>query len=154
MLEKQNNQVEYLKGQFNIAEKNYQEAQNNLVRFKERNQGINLESLRAVEQNFNAEYNLKFELFRTISQELELAKIKLNSLKPIFSQIEPPYIPNRPTSPRLLLTLAFSFILGIVAGTVFILFLLHLCILQTPAKQLVLLSKYRSLYLASIILDI
>ncbi|KPQ13231.1 MAG: hypothetical protein HLUCCX10_13660 [Algoriphagus marincola HL-49] len=122
VLEKQNNQVEYLKGQFNIAEKNYQEAQNNLVRFKERNQGINLESLRAVEQNFNAEYNLKFELFRTISQELELAKIKLNSLKPIFSQIEPPYIPNRPTSPRLLLTLAFSFILGIVAGTVFILF--------------------------------
>jgi hypothetical protein len=122
VLEKQNNQVEYLKGQFAAAEGNYQEAQNNLVRFKERNQGINLESLRAVEQNLNAEYNLKFELFRTISQELELAKIKLNSLKPIFSQIEPPYIPNRPTSPRLLLTLAFSFVMGIVAGLTFILF--------------------------------
>lgn len=122
VLEKQNNQVEYLKGQFAAAEKNYQEAQNNLVRFKERNQGINLESLRAVEQNLNSEYNLKFELFRTISQELELAKIKLNSLKPIFSQIDPPYIPNRPTSPRLLLTLAFSLILGLAAGLAIILF--------------------------------
>ncbi|WP_439475250.1 hypothetical protein [Algoriphagus formosus] len=122
VLEKQNNQVEYLKAQFLAAEKNYQDAQNNLVRFKERNQGINLESLRAVEQNLNSEYNLKFELFRTISQELELAKIKLNSLKPIFSQIEPPYIPNRPTSPKLLFTIAFSFTLGIVVGMILIFF--------------------------------
>jgi len=120
VLEKQNNQVEYLKGQFLIAERNFQEAQSNLVRFKERNQGINLESLRAVEQNLNSEYNLKFEVFRTISQELELSKIKLNSLKPIFSQIEPPYIPNRPTAPNLLLTLAFSVIMGLVTGSILI----------------------------------
>jgi capsule polysaccharide export protein KpsE/RkpR len=116
VLEKQSNQVSYLEGQYIVAEKNYKEAQNTLTKYRERNQGITLESLKAVEQNLNAEYSLKFELFRTISQELELAKVKLNSLKPIFSQIEPPYVPNRPTSPRLPMTLAFSIVLGFFLG--------------------------------------
>lgn len=116
VLEKQSNQVNYLEGQYQVAEKNYKDAQNTLTKYRERNQGITLESLKAVEQNLNAEYSLKFELFRTISQELELAKVKLNSLKPIFSQIEPPYVPNKPTSPRLAMTLAFSLVLGFFLG--------------------------------------
>ncbi|SDC84393.1 Chain length determinant protein [Algoriphagus faecimaris] len=116
VLEKQSNQVSYLEGQNAIAEQNYRVAQNLLTRFKEQNQGVVLESLRAREQNLSAESNLKFDLFRTISQELELAKIKLNSLRPIFSEIEPPYILNRPTAPKLPLTIAFSIIFGFFLG--------------------------------------
>jgi hypothetical protein len=120
VLEKQMNQVNYLEGQNEVAEKNYLAAQSSLIRFKEQNQSLILESLRAREQNLTSESNLKFDLFRTISQELELAKIKLNSLRPIFSEIEPPYILNKPTAPSLPLTLAFTIILGFFLGLVLI----------------------------------
>ncbi|MDN3204758.1 Wzz/FepE/Etk N-terminal domain-containing protein [Algoriphagus sediminis] len=123
--EKQKGQVEYLEEQHLKSEENFKEAQATLTSFRERNQGIYLESQKAIEQNLNSDYNLKFELYRTISQELERARIELNSQKPIFTEIEPPFIPNRPSSPRWLITLAFCFALGFVFGliTVFVYYL-------------------------------
>ncbi|WBL44327.1 Wzz/FepE/Etk N-terminal domain-containing protein [Algoriphagus halophytocola] len=118
--EKQTMQVEYLEAQYLKSEKGFKEAQTALATFRERNQGIYLESLKAREQNLNADYSLKFELYRTIAQELEMAKIKLNSQKPIFSPIEPAFIPNSPSSPKLLVTLALTIMLGAVVGMILI----------------------------------
>lgn len=120
LLEKQEAQVEYLNSQYLKSEKGFKDAQNALATFRERNQGLFLESMKAVEQNLNAEYNLKFELFRTIAQELEMAKIKLNSQKPIFSSIEPPFIANSASSPKLFLNLGFAIALGFVFGLILI----------------------------------
>lgn len=120
LLEKQEAQVEYLNSQYLKSEKGFKDAQAALATFKERNQGLYLESMKAVEQNLNAEYNLKFELFRTIAQELEMAKIKLNSQKPIFSAIEPAYIANGASSPKLYLNLGFALALGFVFGLILI----------------------------------
>ncbi|WP_425639528.1 Wzz/FepE/Etk N-terminal domain-containing protein [Algoriphagus yeomjeoni] len=120
LLEKQEAQVEYLNAQYLKSEKGFKDAQSALATFRERNQGLYLESMKAIEQNLNAEYNLKFELFRTIAQELELAKIKLNSQKPIFSSIEPAYIANSPSSPKLYLNLGFAIALGFVFGLILI----------------------------------
>ncbi len=116
--EKQRGQVEYLEEQHLKSEEKFKEAQSTLTSFRERNQGIYLESQKAIEQNLNSDYNLKFELYRTISQELERARIELNSQKPIFTEIEPPFIPNKPSAPRLLITMAFCFALGFVFGLV------------------------------------
>lgn len=120
LLEKQEAQVEYLNAQYLKSEKGFKDAQAALATFRERNQGLYLESMKAVEQNLNAEYSLKFELFRTIAQELEMAKIKLNSQKPIFSSIEPAYIANSASSPKLYLTLGFAIVLGFVFGLILI----------------------------------
>lgn len=122
--EKQLAHVAYLEVQYTRSEKGFKDAQSALTSFKERNQGLFLESMKAIEQNLNSEYSLKYELFRTIAQELEMAKIELNSQKPIFSVIEPPYIPNRPTAPNLTLTIAFCLVLGFIFGLIAI-FLLY-----------------------------
>ncbi len=114
--DKQRNQVEYLEVQYEKSETTFREAQVALTNFRERNQGMYLESQKAIERNLNSDYNLKFDLYRTLSQELERARIELNSQKPIFTLIEPPVIPNRPASPRVLITVAFSFALGFVFG--------------------------------------
>jgi uncharacterized protein involved in exopolysaccharide biosynthesis len=116
--EKQKNQVEFLEVQHLKSEEGFKKAQSALTSFRERNQGLFLESQKAIEQNLNSDYNLKFDLYRTITQELERAKIELNSQKPIFSSIEPPIIPNKPASPRVPLTLAFSLALGFVFGLI------------------------------------
>lgn len=118
MQEKQLAHVSYLETQYVKSEKGFKDAQRALTSFKERNQGLFLESLKAVEQNLNSDYSLKFELFRTIAQELEMAKIELNSQKPIFSEIEPAYIPNRPAAPNLTLTIAFCLVLGFIFGLI------------------------------------
>lgn len=116
--EKQKSQVEYLELQHVKSEEGFKKAQGALTSFRERNQGLFLESQKAIEQNLNSDYNLKFELYRTVTQELERAKIELNSKKPIFTSIEPPIIPNKPTSPRFELTVAFSLALGFVFGLI------------------------------------
>ncbi|MEB2777504.1 Wzz/FepE/Etk N-terminal domain-containing protein [Algoriphagus sp. D3-2-R+10] len=120
LIEKQEAQVEYLDAQFLKSEIGFKDAQSTLANFKERNQGLFSESLKAYEQNLNAEYSLKFELFRTIAQELELAKIKLNSQKPIFTSIEPSYIALSPASPKLMLTVVFMLVLGFIFGLILI----------------------------------
>jgi capsular polysaccharide biosynthesis protein len=122
--EKQLDHVEYLEIQYKRSEKGFKDTQFALTTFKERNQGLFLESMKAMEQNLNSEYSLKYELFRTIGQELEMAKIELNSQKPIFSEIDPPYISNRPDSPNLTLTLAFCIVLGFIFGLI-VIFLLY-----------------------------
>jgi len=116
--EKQKGQVEYLELQHKKSEEGFKKAQSELTSFRERNQGLFLESQKAIEQNLNSDYNLKFDLYRTVTQELERAKIELNSQKPIFTSIEPPIIPNKPASPRFALTIAFSLALGLVFGMV------------------------------------
>ncbi|MBN3518677.1 hypothetical protein JYB62_01580 [Algoriphagus lutimaris] len=123
--EKQKNQVQYLEVQYQKSEEGFKEAQNALTTFKERNQGLFLESMKAIEQNLNAEYNLKFELYRTIAKELETSKIELNNQKPIFTEIEPPIIPNGPIAPNLILTLAFCITLGFIFGLILI-FILYI----------------------------
>jgi capsule polysaccharide export protein KpsE/RkpR len=123
--EKQKSHVDYLEVQYTKSEEGFKDAQNALTSFKERNQGLFLESMKAIEQNLNAEYNLKFELYRTIAKELETSKIELNNQKPIFSEMEPAFIPNRPTAPNLILTLAFSLTLGFVFGIILI-FLIYI----------------------------
>lgn len=116
--EKQKGQVEYLITQHEKSEEGFKDAQSALTSFRERNQGLFLESKKAIEQNLNSDYNLKFELYRTVTQELERSKIELNSQKPIFTSIEPPIIPNKPSAPRLPLTIAFCLALGMVFGII------------------------------------
>lgn len=116
--EKQKSQVEYLEAQFVKSEEGFKKAQATLTSFRERNQGLYLESQKAIEQNLSSDYNLKFDLYRTVSQELERAKIDLNGQKPIFTSIEPPIIPNRPTTPRGAMTFAFCFALGFIFGLI------------------------------------
>lgn len=116
--EKQKGQVEYLESQFLKSEEGFKKAQSTLTSFRERNQGLYLESQKAIEQNLNSDYNLKFDLYRTVSQELERARIELNSQKPIFTSIEPPIIPNNPASPRMLITMSFCLALGFVFGLI------------------------------------
>ncbi|EAZ79792.1 Wzz/FepE/Etk N-terminal domain-containing protein [Algoriphagus machipongonensis] len=123
--EKQKSHVDYLEVQYEKSEEGFREAQNALTSFKERNQGLYLESLKAREQNLNAEYNLKFELYRTIAKELESSRIELNNQKPIFSEIEPPFIPNKPVAPNLLIIISFCIALGFIFGLVFI-FILYI----------------------------
>ncbi len=118
--EKQKSHVDYLEVQYEKSEVGFRDAQNALTTFKERNQGLFLESMKAREQNLNAEYNLKFELYSTIAKELETSKIELNNQKPIFSEIEPAFIPNSPNAPNLKLTIAFCIALGFVFGVIFI----------------------------------
>ncbi|MFC3880861.1 Wzz/FepE/Etk N-terminal domain-containing protein [Algoriphagus namhaensis] len=116
--EKQRSQVEYLEAQHAKSEEGFKKSQATLASFRERNQGLYLESQKAIEQNLSSDYNLKFDLYRTVAQELERARIELNSQKPIFTSIEPPFIPNKPASPRMQLTLGFCFAIGFIFGLI------------------------------------
>ena len=85
------------------AEARYQQAQEELAIFTDRNQGnltatANLELERLQDQK-----DLTFQLYSNISQRLEEARIRVQEDTPIFSMFQRPILPTNPESSSILI---------------------------------------------------
>jgi uncharacterized protein involved in exopolysaccharide biosynthesis len=103
------------------AREEYITAQENLASFRDRNKNVILESVLAEEGRLEAEYNLAFDLYNTISQQLEQAKIKVQENTPIIIVMDPANIPLEKASPKTTLVLITFILLGGLAGVFIIL---------------------------------
>lgn len=93
----------------------YENAQKSLASFTDRNQG-NLTATATIERDrLQDDRNLTFNLYSSISQRLEEAKIRLQEDTPIFTILQLPILPNAPQRTSLLVIPAFI-IIGIIAG--------------------------------------
>ena len=72
------------------AETKYKRAQQALASYHDRNQNVVLSSARIEGESLQAEYNLAFNVYNSLSQLLEQAKINVQENTPVFTMIEPP----------------------------------------------------------------
>ena len=87
------------------------EAQFKLAKFSDKNRDIISSSARIEEERIKSEYNLTFNLYNGLALELEQAKIKINEVTPVFTEIDPAIIPVDEEHPkRLIIVLSFTFI--------------------------------------------
>ena len=98
------------------AEKKYAGAQRALAAFKDRNQNIVTASGQIVEQNLQSEYTLAFNIFSTLSQQLEQAKMKVQEKTPVFKVMEPAKVPLNKSRPKSSLILLEVIFLGGIIG--------------------------------------
>lgn len=104
------------------AEEKYRIAQRNLAGYKDRNKNIILASALTSEQNLQAEYNLAFNLYNTLSQQLEQAKMKVQEKTPVFKVVEPAKVALGKSKPNtIIIIIGFLFIGGFL-GMIGILF--------------------------------
>ena len=104
------------------AEEKYRMAQRNLAGYKDRNKNVILASALTSEQNLQAEYNLAFNVYNTLSQQLEQAKMKVQEKTPVFKVVEPAKVALGKSKPLVLIVMMISLFVGCVVGLVLVAF--------------------------------
>lgn len=81
---------------FNEAQENYYEAQQKYARFMDGNQNIIMQSFRTEQERLQNEMNLAYGVFTQVSQQLQLAKAKVQEITPVYTVVQPATVPLRP----------------------------------------------------------
>jgi uncharacterized protein involved in exopolysaccharide biosynthesis len=116
------------------ARANFELEQERLARFRDQNQGNLTAAARTIEQNIQSEYNVKFSVYSSLTEQLEQARIKLEEDTPVVSVIQESIYPNRKSGPNRLLLLVLSTFLGGIFGILTVLLKPMLVILKLKTK--------------------
>ncbi|WP_026952122.1 GumC domain-containing protein [Algoriphagus mannitolivorans] len=114
--------LEFIEERTKEAEDKFINAQIALASFRDSNQGIISQRARSREEQLLAEFNIAFNLYNSMMQELETSRIQLKKETPVFSEFASPIVPNNPTqTPYWKSFIIFTF-LGVIVGVGIIIF--------------------------------
>lgn len=98
----------------------YNKAQENLARFNSKNRSLVDEFAKIKESQLENEFNLSYELFSSVSQQVEQAKVSLQEKRMIFTVFSQPEIPPWRSEPkRKIIVLLFTMV-GLFFGIGFV----------------------------------
>jgi uncharacterized protein involved in exopolysaccharide biosynthesis len=108
--------LDFITEQHKQAESKYHDIQQRLAEYQDANQGISSASARTEGERLQSEFNLAFNIYNTLSQQYEQAKIKVQEKTPVIRIIEPAKEPNYRSKPKRLLILISMLFLGSFVG--------------------------------------
>jgi uncharacterized protein involved in exopolysaccharide biosynthesis len=113
--------VAFIEGRYEESRQRFEEAQERLARFRDENRGQLTELARTREQRLQSEYDLTFNLYNSMAERLEEARITLQEETPVVNVIEPAAVPDRRSSPRRpIIMMVFAMLGGIIGvGIIF-----------------------------------
>ncbi|MDE6430220.1 MAG: chain-length determining protein [Duncaniella sp.] len=98
------------------ARKEYYDAQQRLADYLDRNQNLSFYSGQVTRERLTNESNLAFSLFNQTSQQLQMAKAKVQETTPVYATVEPATVPLKPTNTsRLMVLIGFIFFGAVIA---------------------------------------
>lgn len=110
--QKARSDLKFVEQNLKDAEKRFNKAQQALAEFRDRNLNIITSSARITEQNLQSEYTLAFNLFNSLSQQLEHEKIKVQEKTPVFKVLEPAKVPISKSKPKISFIMISMIFLG------------------------------------------
>lgn len=108
--------LKYTEERFEEKRKEFEEIQNKLANFRDRNQNISSAFAQNQLTKLEAEYNFVLNVYTELAKQLETAKLQVSRDTPVFSVIQPVTVPIEKAAPKRVLILAVFLILGIVTG--------------------------------------
>lgn len=115
--------LEYIEQLNEEARASYYAAQQRYARYLDSHQGMVLYSAQTMRDRLENETTLAYNLFNQTSQQLQMAKAKVQEKTPVYATITPATVPIRASSPRKMLILAGCIILAFIASSAWILFI-------------------------------
>ena len=108
--------LQFIEQQYAQAEEKFENAQEKLASFRDRN--INVISARAntKEERLQAEYNLAFNVYNGLAQQLEQAKIEVQEKTPVFKVVNEAKVALERSKPKRSLIIVMMFFTGGVLG--------------------------------------
>lgn len=115
-VEKARQNLEFVQDQHSLARERYEEAQYALARYQDQN--INLTSATAETEleHLQDQRNLRFNVYNSLSEQVEQARLTLQQQTPVFNILEKPNIPSGAYTGASNLILVFSIVLGLFVG--------------------------------------
>ena len=111
--------LEFVEERVKEAEVKFQEAQIKLASFRDSNQGIISRKAMTKEEQLQFEFNIAFNIYNSLKQELEQTTIQLKRDTPVFTVMEKASVPLGPSKPNKPLIIIFSMFLGFFVGVLY-----------------------------------
>lgn len=109
--DKSRKDLEYYQQLYDEAKADYYEAQQKYARYMDANQDVVLQRVRTEQERLRNESELAFQLYNSCSQQLQLAKAKVQQETPVCSVIQPPTVPVERSKPsKATILMAFMFL--------------------------------------------
>lgn len=115
-VEKATQNLEATLERYELAKERYEEAQTALAEYRDQNINITTESAQIREQRLSNEASLRFNIYNSISQEVEQARMIRQQQIPVFNTLEKPNVPSAPSTGTSPLLMVFSGVLGLFFG--------------------------------------
>lgn len=114
-IEKYRQNLNYVEKQQEEARERYEDAQLELAVFRDQNVNINTAVARTKQEELQNRRNVMFNVYNTLLQEVEQARIRLQEETPVFNVLQRPSLPFR-SEQRGPLLLILSVFMGIFIG--------------------------------------
>lgn len=112
--EKARKDLEFFESLHLDAEAEYYQAQTKLSRYVDTHQGFVLQSALVEQQRLQNDVNHKFQIYSSLSQQLQNARAKVQQETPVFAELVPPVIPVRSSGPKTMRISLFFCLIAIV----------------------------------------
>lgn len=119
-ISKAEDNLKFIKERREEAKDKFEQAQENLARFSDRNLNVVTASAQTEQQRLQNEYNLAFEMYKSLATQTEQAEIKVKEETPVFTIIEPAKVPLDKHKPQRRLILFVALMAGAFLGVAII----------------------------------
>ena len=97
----------FARKQMDFSKAEFERAQNRLSEFRDRNLNLTTATSQIQLQRLQSEYDLSFNVYSTLAQQVEQAKIKLQEQTPVVSILHPVHVPVEDETSGLLILVGF-----------------------------------------------
>jgi len=116
-IDKAKQNLAFIQELFSEKKKDFENAQDRLARFRDRNLNLGSAMARTDEERLQSEYQIAFSVYNEVAKQLENAKIKVKEDTPVFAIIEPVSVPLSKSKPDkvkiIIIWIFFGGIIGI-----------------------------------------
>ncbi|MFW5803809.1 MAG: GNVR domain-containing protein, partial [bacterium] len=108
----------FVQVQYEDAKNRFEKAQEKLAGFRDKNFNVVSARARTEEERLQAEYDLAFNVYNGLAQQLEQSKIEVQEKTPVFKVVDEAKVPVEKSKPRILRILIICIFIGFSLGTV------------------------------------
>lgn len=113
--EKARQNLEFVQEQVEEARKRFEEAQQRLAEFRDSNRNLATAKAQSREQELQSRYDLTFNLYNSLSQREEQAKLDLQEETPVLSVLQPVSVPLNDNTSGLMILIVSGMLGGVIA---------------------------------------
>lgn len=107
--------LEFIEEQLNDARERFREAQLELADFDDSNQGNLTARAQTERQRLQSEYDIAFNLYNSLTQQFEEAKLKVQEETPVFKVLQPVQVPVDDETSGAVILIVFVMLSGIAS---------------------------------------
>ena len=120
-IEKSSSELDFIKNRYQEKEQEFQKIQQKLALYTDRNQNVNSARAKMELMLLQSEYDLAYGVYSELAKQLETQELKVKEDTPIFTILQPVFVPLEKTGPKRSLILIIYTFLGFVLSIGYIL---------------------------------